>query len=290
MQALRPCAARPRRNAALQRTPTVGRNRLLAEPHEVAHTASTRVLHLPPSDSRAVHIATVLRAKPGQRLRVGIVNGPLASAELSQHSDGSFLLSWAASDETPPLPPAAVDLLLALPRPKVLRRLWAPLAQLGVGAVYLTPASRVEEAYSRLDVATVRSELVRGLEQAGDTTLPSVFLSRRFPHVVDAARGRRPWEGAAFGAWLLGGPPVHPPACLLLAHPGGGGSVSAAVAAQGRGRVLLAVGPEGGWSEHELAVLQGAGSACVSLGPRPLCTTTACIALLSVVKEALGRW
>lgn len=287
MLAQRPCTARPRRSTVL----TVARNRLLCEPAEVKHSAGTRTLLLPPSDSRAVHIATVLRAQPGQRLRVGVVDGVRASAELAQLADGAMTLSWAAADETPPLPLPSVDLLLALPRPKVLRRLWAPLAQLGVGAVYLTPASRMEEAYSRVDAATVRSELLRGLEQAGDTLLPSVFLSRRFPHVVDAACGRRSWAGADFGAWMLGGPPVSPPDCLLLAHPGGEVTVSAALAAHRPARVLLAVGPEGGWSEHELGVLQaGPRSACVGLGSRPLCTATACVALLSVVKEALGGW
>ena len=39
------------------------------------------------------------------------------------------------------------DLLLAVPRPKVMRRLWAPLAAIGVGQVILTNAEKVERDY-----------------------------------------------------------------------------------------------------------------------------------------------
>ena len=35
------------------------------------------------------------------------------------------------------------------------------------------------------DGATVRSELLKGLEQAGDTTLPAVFLAKRLPPLLD---------------------------------------------------------------------------------------------------------
>jgi 16S rRNA U1498 N3-methylase RsmE len=46
---------------------------------------------------------------------------------------------------TPPRP--RVDVLLALPRPKVMRRLWAQLAALGVAQIILTNAERVERHY-----------------------------------------------------------------------------------------------------------------------------------------------
>jgi len=43
--------------------------------------------------------------------------------------------------ETPPRP--SIDLLLAMPRPKVLKRLWAQFAALGVGRIFITtPAFR----------------------------------------------------------------------------------------------------------------------------------------------------
>jgi 16S rRNA U1498 N3-methylase RsmE len=157
--------------------------------------------------------------------------------------------------------------------------------------------------------------LLRGLEQAGDTRLPPVFLARRFPQVADAAAGRRSWAASdAFGEWLIGSAAELPlPASvLLLAHPGAGLSISAALREQPGPadgtprRILVAVGPEGGWTPHELAVLQGnsgrattpdgepllPGARChlVNMGARTLTTESACVALLAAVKEATGDW
>jgi 16S rRNA (uracil1498-N3)-methyltransferase len=319
---LRLAAARhaaPRRG--LRTTPPSCRNRILFEPHEVQRDAQGGALvSLPQSDARAEHITSVLRAAPGQQLRMGVVNGARAAAALAPGGAGGWNVRWRAADEQPPLPAPAVDLLLALPRPKVARRLWAPLAAMGVGALFVTAAARVEKSYFGnshvADGASVRVELLRGLEQAGDTRLPPVFLARRFPPCADAAAGRRGWQGAdGFGAWLVGDaqqlPP--PPDLLLLAHPGGGASVTAALRDAGAAqpgalprRILLAVGPEGGWTEHELAVLQqrdargaaaataaaapGARCVLVSLGTRTLTTDTACIALLAAIKEATSSW
>ena len=214
--------------------------------------------------------------------------------------------------------PAHADSHAARRRPKVARRLWAPLAALGVGALFITPAARVEKAYfasEHAEAAAVRAELLRGLEQAGDTRLPPVFLARRFPQVADAAAGRRSWASSdAFGEWLVGSAAALPPpaSVLLLAHPAAGLSVSAALALSGGAsssmprRILVAVGPEGGWAPHELEVLEGSsgrettpdgeplqpGARChlVNLGSRTLTTETACIALLAAVKEATGDW
>jgi RsmE family RNA methyltransferase len=52
-------------------------------------------------------------------------------------------------------------------------------------------------------------------------------------------------------------------------------------------RVLLAVGPEGGWTAFERELLTTHGFVPVSMGKRTLATTTACIALLTLVHAAL---
>ena len=79
----------------------------------------------------------------------------------------------------------------------MLRRLWAPLASLGVGAGYLTNAARVETCYfdaSSVAAETVQRELIRGLEQSGDVFVPRVTLVKRFPAALDAigVTGRDP--------------------------------------------------------------------------------------------------
>jgi 16S rRNA U1498 N3-methylase RsmE len=101
-------------------------------------------------------------------------------------ADGAVVLACAFDTATPPRPP--IDLLLALPRPKVMRRLWAQLAALGVGQIILTNAERVERNYFDTHVLTpecYRPLLVEGLQQARDTRLPVVSIHRQFKVLIE---------------------------------------------------------------------------------------------------------
>ena len=151
-------------------------------------------------DSRSEHVRGVLKLAAGDSLRVGVVNGSPATAVVSTMDETSMTLTWRPGVETLDVdtarrsltaPLVDVDLLLAMPRPKVMTRLWAPLASIGVRNVYLTNASRVERYYwdsTALDEAKVRAELTRGMEQSGDVRMPGVCVVRRFPAAVDAVR------------------------------------------------------------------------------------------------------
>ena len=302
--------ARPARSRRLHCSPPSCRNRLLFEPSELRRDEATGAgyVQLPPgsADSRAGHIDDVLRGAAGQTLRVGVVNDAAALAQLSGGSAAGWRLSWLAGSEAAAEKAPPCDLLLAMPRPKVMKRLWAPLAALGVGAVFVTNAERVERYYfdsDAADGAAVRLQLLRGLEQAGATRLPNVLLSKRLPPVLDAAAGLRSWADAGLGpgadpawaSWLVGSAESlpAPPPLLLVAHPGaarGCGVRAALVDAPMPQRVLLAVGPEGGWSEYELAMLTAAGGRMVSLGDRTLDTHTATVALLAATREAMDAW
>src|SRR5205823_10500285 len=101
-------------------------------------------------------------------------------------ADGAVEPHCAFDATVPPRPP--IDLLLALPRPKVMRRLWAQLAALGVGQIMLTNAERVERNY--FDTHVLKPEcyrplLVEGLQQARDTRLPNVSIHRQFKVLVE---------------------------------------------------------------------------------------------------------
>jgi 16S rRNA U1498 N3-methylase RsmE len=200
-----------------------------------------------------------------------------------------------------------IDLLLAVPRPKVLKRLWAPLASLGVGAVYLTNAARVEKCYfdaSSVAAETVQRELVRGLEQSGDVFVPRVTLVKRFPAALDAigvtGREPKPESVQALTASLedeAARRDDFDAPLMLVAQPGS--SVTLRRALRGAGsdawgygpkRVVLAIGPEGGWSDHELKVLTEGGFEEVALGNRTLATDVACVALVAAVKERTESW
>ncbi len=237
-------------------------NRILFEPSEM-QSDGTVVL----ADQRATHIREVLRASVGQVVQVGAVNG-LAGTAVVQRLTPEHVRLAVTLHETAPQP--WIDLLLAVPRPKVLKRLWAQLAALGVGRIVLLAAARVERDYFAthwIQEAHYRPLLLEGLTQAGTTQVPRVTVERRFrPFVEDRLEVEFPGTRR------------------LVAHPGPVPELRSVAA--GQGRPLLAIGPEGGWSTFELDMLAQHGFVPVSLGRRTLRTDTACVALLAVLGVA----
>lgn len=244
-------------------------NRILFEPEEAE--GGEVVL----TGERARHVRDVLRVAPGARLRLGEIGG-------ARH-DAAKLLSVGPDEcrvrlgpSLPPLPRAPVDLLLALPRPKCLRRLWPQLGALGPGRIFLTAAEKVEKDYwgsTFLRPEVYRPLLLDGLAQAGDTRLPEIELHRRLKPLVQDVLAAR-----------------YEPARRLLAHPpepdGAGEGGRPLPAPDPAAPTLVAVGPEGGWSDFELRLFEDAGFRRISLGPRILRTDTAVVALLALLSGA----
>lgn len=231
-------------------------NLLLLTPDEVRADGTAQV-----GGRRARHVAEVLRAGPGDTVRAGVLGGKLGTARLLSLEGEEVVLALTFAEEPPPRP--EVDLLLALPRPKALRRILAAVASLGVDRLVLLNAARVEKSYFDAQVLAperTRKHLIDGLEQARDTILPEVHLAPRFrPFVEDTLDGLLgPGQ-----RWLLHPGPDTPPL-----HPPGG-------------RITLAVGPEGGWVPFERELLAARGFQPLSLGIRSLRTET-------VVPFALG--
>lgn len=223
------------------------------------------------SDARAAHLLKVLRVVPGQSVRVGVLDGPQGVATVESVRDGQVTLGCVFESEAPARP--RVDVLLALPRPKVMRRLWAQLSALGVGQIILTNAERVERHYFDTHVLTeplYRSLLIEGLQQARDTRLPAVSIHRQFRILVEDHLD------GLFGEGIR-----------VVADPSGSTSIGAALADHRNRRVLIAIGPEGGWNTFELSLLEAHGFHRVGLGPRTLRVDTACTALLAVAHAAV---
>ena len=227
------------------------------------------------SGSRAAHLLKVLRVAAGQKVRVGVLDGPRGAGTVESIGADDVELSCVLEDEA--TRPPRVDLLLALPRPKVMRRLWAQLAALGVARIVLTNAERVERPYFDTHVLSpecYRPLLIEGLQQARDTRLPTVSIHRQFKVLIEDELDD-----------------LSDASLRLVADPGASGSAGEAIRgrlrADGSSRVLLAIGPEGGWNAFELRLLDAHGFHPIGMGPRTLRTDTACLALLALVHDAL---
>jgi 16S rRNA (uracil1498-N3)-methyltransferase len=225
------------------------------------------------ADARAGHLLNVLKVAPGQTVRVGLLDGPLGVATVDSVADGRVTMQCLFEAVTPARP--RVDLLLALPRPKVMRRLWAQLAALGVGQIILTNAERVERQYFDTHVLAESCYgplLVEGLQQAGDTRLPSVSIHRQFKVLVEDHLDTLFGDGVR----LVADHRATAPVASVVGRPAGA-------------RILVAIGPEGGWNTFELGLLQAHGFQPVGLGPRTLRVDTACTAFLAIVHNAIQK-
>lgn len=210
---------------------------------------------------RLAHLRSVQRFAAGDRIRAGELNGRIGHANILAIDDARAHLH-VTLPETPP-PPLPCTLVMALPRPKMLKRILVDATTLGVKRICFVNAYRVEKSFwsSPLLAPEAIAEKCRlGLEQAIDTVLPQVTLHERFrPFVEDELPG------------------ISGRSRALVAHPAGARECPRSI----DGALTLAIGPEGGFIPFEIELLHtAAGFEAVTLGPRILRVDTAVPALL----------
>lgn len=213
------------------------------------------------SGRRLEHMREIHQAGPGDSLRVGRIGGLMGEGRIVS-LDATAAELEVQLDQPPP-PKLPLTLLLAMPRPKMFRRILQHCASLGVAEIILLNSYRVEKSFWQtpfLQPEVIRENLLLGLEQARDTLLPTVQIEKRFkPFVED----RLP----ALAAGTTG----------LVAHPGDYPPCPRAVT----GPITLAIGPEGGWIPYEVDKLRAAGLQPIQLGERILRVETAVTALIA---------
>ena len=211
-------------------------------------------------DHRLAHLNQVLKLEVGQTLRVGELNGRIGLGTALHVSSTEIVMSCALSEAPPPKLP--LSLILALPRPKMLRRILRAVAEFGVADLHLINSYRVEKSYWKtpaLEEQNVHQYFIQGLEQARDTVLPRLHLHQRFkPFVEDQLPGLLSQKRA------------------LLAHPGDYPLCPYNIG----NTVVLVIGPEGGFIPYEVEKLQQAGCETVSLGSRILRVENAVTSLI----------
>jgi 16S rRNA (uracil1498-N3)-methyltransferase len=242
-------------------------NLLLVDPAELASDGTCTL-----RDRRALHLRAVIGAGVGERVRAGVVGGGLGSAELLSDDGAAITLRLAITEPAPP--PQPIELVLAVPRPKVLTRVVEAAAAFGVARIDLTNAWRVDKSYlrsPRLEPDALALAARIGAEQGATTHLPPIAVHRRLMALLDAR-----WPG--------------PPAVKLVAHPGAPPIETAVPRSLAPiALVALAVGPEGGWIDRELETFVARGFSPVSLGAPILRVETAVAAALGQLLLLLRR-
>ena len=236
-------------------------NLILVEASELKVTESVGLVKL--TGRRADHIRDVHKAQVDDLLKVGVLNGSIGQGRVVSIDQESVELALDFSSEYLAPEPLPVVLILALSRPKMLRRILQTSASMGVKEIWIIHSYRVDKSYwssPLLDEESMLLQLKLGLEQAGDTLLPTIHLRKRFkPFVEDElpilAEGRQAW----------------------VAHPYGADATPTVTDQP----TLIAVGPEGGFIPYEVDKLKEAGLQPLTLGRRILRVETAVPVLLA---------
>ena len=217
--------------------------------------------------SQVNHVTKVLGAKVGDMLKIGQIGGNLGTSVIEDITSESIQLGDVQLNTAPP---AKLDLtvILALPRPKVLRRLIMDMTALGVRDIILINSYRTQKSYWQSPMLERIDEFVlEGLQQSIDTIVPSITLQKRFkPFVEDSL------------ASLISSQ-------AIVAHPYSQQSFSEFLQQQPSRELpsIVCIGAEGGWIDYEIELLSAQGCTPVHIGSRILRTEAA-------VNAILGQW
>jgi 16S rRNA (uracil1498-N3)-methyltransferase len=230
-------------------------NLLLLKPDQIAQ--QTAIV----SGRQLEHLLAVQRAEVGDSVRVGVIDGLMGQGIIKTLS--TLQATLEISLDTPPPPATPLCLILALPRPKMLRRTLQSVTAMGVKEIYLVNSSRVEKSFWQspfLQPQAIEEQLILGLEQARDTLMPKLHMRKRFKPFVEDELG-----GIIKGSQALVAHPVTDVPCPINCN----------------SAVTLAIGPEGGFIPYEVELLSSIGFEAVHLGPRILRVEVAVPALIS---------
>jgi 16S rRNA (uracil1498-N3)-methyltransferase len=210
---------------------------------------------------RLKHVLDVHRASIGDELCVGVLNGQIGYGKVTLLNQ--TVLEMEVRLERAPPAALPMTLILALPRPKVLRRVLRSVSSLGVKRIVLLNCFRVEKSFWQspfLNESSVKEQLALGLEQSRDTVLPEVLLRPLF----------KPFVEDELPELIIGTFPLvaHPHAIELCPR-----DIKRAV--------TLAIGPEGGFIPYEIEKFIACGFTPIQMGERILSVETAVPALIA---------
>ena len=158
-------------------------NIILLKKHDFIRDSNTVLIR----DYRLSHILKILNPSIGQSLNVGLVGGKCGYG-IVEFIDSHVVRLMVVLNESAPSR-HNFDIVLALPRPKMLRRILRTIAEYGVENLHLVNSARVEKSYWQsplLHPDKIHDALMAGMERSKDTVMTNVQLHKRFrPFIED---------------------------------------------------------------------------------------------------------
>ncbi len=216
------------------------------------------------SDHRFLHIISVIKPELQQKLKVGRFNGLLGTGVVLQKTENFIELKVELSNQPPQ--PLSCNLIIAMPRPKMFRRVLFDAVSLGVKQIFFIKTWRVDKNYFQSPLLTpqhIHETVCNALQQCRDSIEPKVAVYTRFkPFLEDTLPGIT--EGSV----------------KIVADPHAEKNLDEFK--NENNHYSLCIGPEGGFIPYEVSRLQEYGFKAVQLGDRILKVDT-------VVPNIIGR-
>lgn len=219
--------------------------------------------HLIVGGEEAAHLIDVKKVCCDDIITVGQLNGLIGSAKVVSIDSCSVTLN--VSELLRPSPSCLTDLIIALPRPQILKKVLEISASMGVSRIMLIKTAKVEKSYflsSALMQENIEKHLRLGLQQAVCTKMPVVSIHKRFKKFIEEDIQEIFQESSK-----------EADSYRLIAHPGAESnlaSISEVFSLSSNLRFVLAIGPEGGFDEPEVKAFQKAGFLVFNCGERIL--------------------
>ena len=176
---------------------------------------------------RAEHIRTVLRAKIGDPVKTGFLNGKTGVSTLLELEKGRAVLEAGVFAAEPPKP-LPLSLIVSLPRPQSFKKVLHFAVSSGIKQIIFTHSAKVEKSYWNSTVLvpeSIHAEVIEGLEQGFDTVMPEIRFYRYLKEFFADAET------------------LFPPDSLKIIAP----------------HTVLAIGPEAGYVNSEVEAFASAG-------------------------------
>lgn len=216
----------------------------------------------------AHHLLTVLRSRPGQKLRLidGLGGWGIFTLEKGERKKAYLNLVERHTDPHPPFP-----LTLAVAWSKHLRRSYVleKAVELGATNVWFWTATRSQGKPQEDTYHAWQRSLLAAAKQCESTWIPKVQVFADLTTLVQASQS----QGVKMVCWEEAGTSalINP---HLLPHTQG---------------TLVVIGPEGGLEDKEVREMQNAGFQVISLGSSILRFETAAVFILSLYHWSATR-
>jgi len=235
-------------------------NILLFLPENIIDTHNIKII-----GRQYTHLIRVLKVSIGSQVRVGLLNGHIGMGTVTHIESDAVYLSTELT--TPPPPNLPLSLVIALPRPQMIKRILQTVATMGVDQVHFVQTQKVEKNYWQSPTVqddAIFEQLHLGLEQGISTLCPQVFKHTKWRTFVDESLPvLAKHHDHNFVAHLS-----QTQRCPSFNH------ISDT-------KTLMIIGPEGGFTPDEISTLNKKHIQTVQLGSRVLKVETAVTALIT---------